>query len=137
VVVAQVEDQGIGIGYEGHRCDRRLAAFRGTEESVELDVADVACQHLDLVEGAVGALRHLLVQSQLLGGWGRVQVIGQPRGHETHRQMFVVTDVTQVRGEEVSKLVAFGDSVVVAVLLVTAQGFAHLLGEVGRDVALL
>ncbi len=66
-VLAQVDDDGVGVGEEVEDGGDRLGAALGVEEAAELDVADVARQALDLLEAVVDA-RHLAAELLALGG---------------------------------------------------------------------
>ena len=52
-VLSEVEDQGVGVGHEGHGRRSRRSSLRAALELVELDVTHVAGKDLDLGESVV------------------------------------------------------------------------------------
>src|SRR6185312_10623216 len=125
--IPQIKDQSAGIGYEGHGCLNRAGTHLRWHESVELHVADVARQNLDLLEGTVAALQLLAHPSELLSRrwslrWG-------PEGAECDLQVQIMTHGTQIRGEAVGELKAITRVAIGACLQMPAQRDDHLRGD--------
>src|SRR5262245_10231101 len=76
-VLAEVDDEGVGVGEEGHRGDRRVAAEFGPVKPAEIEVADVPLKPFDLLEAEIGGLSaramlpRLAVRRLLCGPFGR------------------------------------------------------------------
>ncbi len=128
-VVAQIENQRVGVGQEAHRGHRRGSALLDSLERIELHVADTVRQHLHPVEPAIAVSLH-----ELPLRISRHQVIRKARGREVHSQMPVTAELTHLLGQRERQHVSLGHQVVVVMLQMQPQEIAQPFRRIGEDV---
>jgi len=135
-VFAHVVDDCIDVGEESHGGDQRWTACIRVAEHIEFQVADVAGEDFDFAETAVVMLGLLSVVSLLLrGGFvGHVRRIFDRA--EVDVEMLVVAHIAEISGEFEGEGVPIDDAIVVAGLLMGADGVDHFLADFRVDVVL-
>ena len=110
-------------------------------EGIKFDVADIVVQDFKLGKSAILMLepnaearflgRAWLVRSRC--GTGRLR---HQERIVSNKEMLIMADTTKVVAEGVGELVAVGDRIVVAMLLMLMNGLNHFCGYIGIHIVL-
>src|ERR1035438_9422445 len=122
-VLAQIDDDRLGIGQKIHRRRSRVSRECRRHKSVQLQVADVPRHSLDSFEPEVDARAESPFLFHLFWRWFPIRLFRRYHlGRIHYAQMLVVANRPQVVSKRLSKLAGAGDGVVVLALLALADG---------------
>src|SRR5579864_9038825 len=136
-ILTQVENDRVDVAKEVHGRNGSGAASIGVGEHIELQVADIAGENLDLVEAAVHPFHLFAILRSGISIGGALWSLRHWSRTKVHTQVLVVAHGLKIVREHVREGVAVSDRIVFAFFLPNANGLLHFLCGFWKNVELV